>query len=284
VIGATGWCELWRELCEAQARARRSDARTDPADHWSHRARAFAAGVARRWSAPDSSRVTVAAWLDAHPGASLLDIGAGTGAWAAFLSPRAARVTAVEPSSGMVEVLRETLAASGAANVTVVPRPWPDGAVGPHDVTLCAHAMYGAADFAGFVRGLERVTRRHVFLLLRAPDPDGVMAEATRRVRGHPHDSPNFQVGYNALLELGIFPDVVMEAGLWEPWSHASLEEALAEVKRRLGLPAPSEHDAFLADLLARRLARVDGGYLWPRATHSALVHWDVERYRAGAA
>lgn len=180
----------------------------------------------------------------------------------------------------MADVLRETLAASGAANVTVVPRPWPDEETGPHDVALCAHAMYGAADFAGFVRGLERVTRRHVFLLLRAPDPDGVMAEAARRVLGHPHDSPNFQVGYNALLELGIFPDVLMEEGTWEPWSHASLEEALAEVKRRLGLPAAGEHDAFLAGLLERRLTRTEAGFVWPRATRSALVHWDVERYR----
>jgi SAM-dependent methyltransferase len=279
----TDWCARWRELCEAQARAhaRRTDARVDPADPWSHRARAFAAGVTRRWSTPDSSRATVAGWLDAHPGSSVLDIGAGPGAWAAFLSVHAARVTAVEPSAAMVGLMRETLAAAGAANVTVVPRPWPDEAIEPHDVTLCAHAMYGAADFPAFIRDLERVTRRHLFLLLRAPEPDGVMAEAARRVWGHPHDSPNFQVGWNALLELGIFPDVVMEDGRWEPWSHASLEEALAEVKRRLGLPAASEHDAFLADLLERRLTPAPGGYVWPRATRSALVHWDVERYRA---
>lgn len=284
MTSATDWCALWRELCEAQARARAADASIDPADPWRHRARDFAVGVARRWSAPDSSRAAVATWLDAHPGASLLDIGAGSGAWAAFLSPHAAHITAVEPSAAMVAILRETLAAAGTANVTVVPRPWPDPETGPHDVTLCAHAMYGAADFPGFVRGLERVTRRHVFLLLRAPDPEGIMAEAARRVLGHPHDSPNFQVGYNALLELGIFPDVVMEEGLWEPWRHASREEALAEVKRRLGLLGTDGHDAFLADLLERRLTPADGGYVWPRATRSALVHWDAERYRAGAA
>ena len=276
----TDWCALWRELCEAQARARRADPRVDAADPWRHRAREFAAGVARRWSAPDSSRATVAAWLDAHPGSSVLDVGAGTGAWAAFLAGRAGRVTAVEPSAAMVELMREGLAAAGAANVDIVARPWPDAAVGPHDVTLCAHAMYGAADFAGFVRGLERVTRRHVFLLMRAPEPDGVMAEAARRVLGHPHDSPNFQVGYNALLQLGVFPDVVVEEGRWEPWRHASLEEALAEVKRRLGLAAASPHDAFLAELLERRLARTDDGYVWPHGTRSALAHWDVERYR----
>jgi len=273
----TDWIALWRELHEAQVRGWKADRSRSGEDAWRDKARGFAAGVARRWSTPDSSRGTVAAWLDAHPGSTVLDVGAGTGAWAAFLAAHAAKVTAVESSPAMVEVMHETLAAARVANVEVVPAAWPDAAVGPHDVTLCSQAMYGFADFAAFVGSLERVTRRHCFLLMRAPVMDGIMAEVARRLWGHPYDSPNFQVGYNALLQLGIFPDVVMEdSGLWEPWTSASPEEAVAEAKRRFDLPEPSEHDAFLRDLMARRLTLVDGGYAWPRGVRSALVHWDV--------
>jgi hypothetical protein len=92
-----------------------------------------------------------------------------------------------------------------------------------------------------------------------------------------PHDSPNFQVAYNALLQMGIFPDVQMEdEGHWTPWTSPTPEDALANVKRRLGLPDPNDHDAFLRDLLARRLRREGDAYLWPRAMRSALVNWDV--------
>ena len=273
----TDWVGLWRELCEAQARSWQTDRTRGPEDAWRDKARAFAAGIAKRWSTPDSSRGTVAAWLDAHPGSSVVDVGAGTGAWAAFLAGHASRVTAVEPSPAMVEVMRETLLAAGAANVELVQAAWPDVALEPHDVSLCSQAMYGFADFPAFVRSLERVTRHHVFLVVRAPVMDGIMAEISQRVWGQPYDSPNFQVGYNALLQLGILPDVVMEdTGLWEPWSSASPGEAVAEVKRRFGLADPCEHDAFLRDLMERRLTPVAGAYQWPRGVRSALVHWDV--------
>jgi hypothetical protein len=66
------------------------------------------------------------------------------------------------------------------------------------------------------------------------------------------------------------------DTGLWRPWTHDSLEEAVAEVKRRFGLPEVSEHDAFLRDLLQRRLDQRDGQWVWPRGVRSALVYWDV--------
>ncbi len=282
-MGATtDWIALWRELQAAQERSwQREVSRTPGGDPWREKARAFAAGIARRWATPDSSRATIAAWLDSHPGSSVVDVGAGTGAWAAFLAGHAGRVTAVEPSPAMVEVMRETLAAARVTNVEIVQAPWPDAPVGSHDVALCSQAMYGFADFPAFVRGLERVATRHAFLLMRAPVLDGILAEVATRVWGHPYDSPDFQVGYNALLQLGLFPDVVMEdTGLWEPWSSASPEEAIAEVKRRFALPERSEHDAFLADLMRRRLTPVDGRCVWPRGVRSALVHWDVGTQR----
>ena len=148
------------------------------------------------------------------------------------------RVTAVEPSGAMVEVMRGHLAAAGVTNVDVVQGAWPDVTVEPHDFTLCSHAMYGCPDLPGFVRASSRCTRPRLLPGdARARRRTGSWREAARRVWGHPHDSPNFQVAYNALLQMGIFPDVLMEdTGPWDPWTSASLEEALAEVRRRFGL------------------------------------------------
>lgn len=99
------------------------------------------------------------------------------------------------------------------------------------------------------------------------------------RVWGHPYDSPNFQVAYNVLLQMGIYPNVLMEnGGLWTPWKNASIEEALAEVKHRLGLGPSGEHDEFMIDLLRRRLILEDGQYVWPRSVRSALIYWDVRQ------
>ncbi len=272
----TDWICLWQQLVEAHAHGRLAEGQSDP-DVWRARARAYHAAVQRRWAASDSSRDFIATDLEAHPGETALDLGAGSGAWTVFLAARAREVTALDPSPAMLEVLRENVAAAGLSNVTVIEGAWPEADVSAHDIVLCSHALYGVADFAAFVRKMEATARRRCYLLLRIPLPDSVMAEAARHIWGQPHDSPNFQVAYNALLQLGIFAHVLMEdTGLWEPWVSADLDAALLEVKSRFDLIHEDKYDAFLRELLTRRLIKQDGQYLWPRGIRSALVYWDI--------
>jgi predicted ABC-type transport system involved in lysophospholipase L1 biosynthesis ATPase subunit len=73
---------------------------------------------------------------------------------------------------------------------------------------------------------------------------------------------------------MGIRANVLFEeAGNWDTWRSATLADALFEAKRRL-LLRTVEHDAFLLDLLARRLSLENGELVWPRDVRSALVFW----------
>ncbi|MBN2389986.1 MAG: methyltransferase domain-containing protein [Anaerolineae bacterium] len=271
------WLLLWKELVEAQARRHKPAAADATPDVWHARARTYHEAVQQRWSQPDSSREFIAADLHEHPGETVLDIGAGTGAWTVFLAQVARQVTAVDPSPAMLRLLRENVAEAALTNVTIVEGGWPEVVVAPHDVIFCSHALYGVADFAMAVQRMAAVARRRCYLLLRIVTPDSVMAQAAQHILGQPHDSPNFQVAYNALAQMGIFANVLLEdSGLWKPWTHDSLEDALDDVKRRFSLVNDATHDAFLRDLLARYLTEVDGQWVWPRSTRSALVYWDV--------
>jgi SAM-dependent methyltransferase len=276
----TDWAQLWRELSQAQARSWNKGKEPDPrrdADAWHDKARSYYAGVRRRWAQPDSSRARVVQWLDENPGSTAMDIGAGPGAWTVLMAQHAREVTAVEPSSAMIEVLQENVAAAGLTNVKVVQASWPHAEVEPHDATLCFHAMYGYPDLPAFLRRMMTATRHTCFLGLRVPTQDGLMAEAARRIWGHDYDSPNFQVAYNVLLQMGICANVLMEdTGLWEPWISPSIEDALSDVKRRFGLAEHSEYDEWLTDLLRHNLTPVEDHYVWPRGVRSALVWWDV--------
>jgi SAM-dependent methyltransferase len=275
----TDWIRLWRELVETKPRDWKEGGASVTGDVWCTKAREFNAGISRRWAKSDSSRDFIVAQLDAAPGATLLDIGAGTGSWAILLSRHARKVTAVDSSIAMIQVMQENLQAENVTNVEIVHGSWPDLQVEQHDFTLCSHAMYVCPDLPIFVQRMVQATRRTCFILMRAPTADGIMAEAAMHIWGLPYDSPNFQVGYNALLQMGIFPNVLMEnTGRWDPWTNATLEEALAEVKRRFGLSQVSEHDEFLTNLLRRRLSLVDGQYVWPRGVRSALIYWDVRQ------
>jgi SAM-dependent methyltransferase len=272
----TDWDLLWRELVTIRSQSRKRGAEQDrDEDVWSKRAQRFDAGVERKWAKPDSSRRFILDQLDSD--STVLDIGAGTGAWSILMSQCAKQVTAIEPSPAMMEVMRNKLAAQKITNVSIVTGSWPDVSVERHDFSLCSHSFYGYPDFTRFVRQMNASTKRMCFLLLRVPMINGVQAEAAQHIWGQPLDSPNFTIAYNILLRIGIYANVLMEdTGLWSQKTSASLEAALSRMKRHFGLIENSEYDNYLMDLLHRRLTLENGSYVWPPEVRSALVYWQV--------
>ncbi len=264
----TDWAALWRDLVEREDwGARRGD------DPWADRAEGFNQRLTRRWSRPHPLRDAVAARI--LPGSTVLDIGAGTGAWAILLAGTASRVTAVDPSPAMRAVMAENLAAAGVGNVDVVPGHWPDLDLPAHDYTLCSHAMYGSPDLPRFVQRMIEATHRSCFLLIRTPVPGGIMTEAARRLWGHPMDSPNFVIAYNVLLQMGLAPNVLISHQPWPARTSETTDHALGQIKEHFRLEG-TEHDDYLNGLLRRRLIPGEGGYSWPPDLRSALIYWDV--------
>ena len=123
---------------------------------------------------------------------------------------------------------------------------------------------------------MAALTRRTCFLVLHLPVVGGVMAEASMHLWGHPLDSPNFIVAYNVLLQMGLAPNVLVGRHVSGPPASATLDDAVARMKRHFGL-ADTDDDGYLVGLLTRRLEHQDGRYLWPPQMRSALVHWSVE-------
>jgi len=273
----TNWNKLWETLSENQSRAFAAKKQSQDDDFWKHKAKAFDKMVDQRWAKPDSSRDFLIKKLKDNPGSTLLDIGAGTGKWSVLVSPFASRVTALEPSPAMQAVLKEKIREQGVGNIDIVTGKWPEDDVERHDFILASHSMYGVTDFEAFVRKMCETADKACLLLLRVPFADSVMATAASRILGQPYDSPNFQIAYNILLGMDIFADVIMEAdGSWPPWANDSFEEALDEIKNRLGLSEKSRHDAFLKDLLKANLNIKKGKYVWPAGNRAALVYWEV--------
>jgi len=270
----TDWAVFWRELVEMRARGFREETEKN-SDHWTGRAHKFQEGVSRRWQQKDSSREFILSQTSAE--STLLDIGAGTGAWALLLAPRVRRVTAIDPSDAMIAVMRENIARQNIQNISIVKGSWPEVDVEQHDFSFCSHAMYGCPELPAFIRKMESCTRRTCFLLMRAPSLDSIQSEASRYLWGHPLDGPNFVVAYNVLLQMGIYANVSMEnTGLWASRTSPSLESALTRLKRFMGFIDSSEHDSFFMDILRRRLVWKDGSYAWPQEMRSALIYWDV--------
>jgi SAM-dependent methyltransferase len=247
------WAELWKELVMLNDRWQEIGETQE--EHWKKRARSFSEEIQKSWARPDSSREFLVSRLLAAPEATLVDIGAGTGAWTALAARYASSVTAIDRSQAMIEVMRENLDKDGISNVRIIHGIWPEVEIELHDFSLCSHAMYGEPDLPRFLRKMADITRKTCFLLIRAPKMDGLMAEFARMVFGQPHDSPNFVIAYNTLIEMGIYANVLIEdTGLWKGWTNDSLEEALADVKRRLGLKNNPTYDTILYRRLKEEL------------------------------
>lgn len=273
----TNWTRLWKELSEIQNRAFGRKEQNTEDDFWKNKAKSFDKMVDERWEKPDSSRDFMIRTLKDNPGSTLLDIGAGTGKWSILVSPHAAKVTAFEPSLSMQEVLKEKIQDQGITNIDIITGTWPEDDVLPHDYVLASHSMYGAGDFTAFVDKMIHTAKKACILLLRAPYADAVMAEAAQKVFGQPYDSPNFQIAYNILLGMDIYPDVIMEAdGSWPGWANDTFEQALEEMKSRMDLTDNNAYDGFLSDLLNANLTIKDDKVVWPSGNRSALVYWEV--------
>ncbi|HJN86316.1 MAG: class I SAM-dependent methyltransferase [Dehalococcoidia bacterium] len=263
---------LWRELSlrvrKPAGRGHRGD---DPGRKQAAR---FEASAKRRRS--DEPDVLVDALADLlRPGDSLVDIGAGIGRWTVPLARLVKKVTALEPSPAMLARLREN--ASLLTNITVVESSWEDAEVGPHDVALCSHAMYSNPDLMAFVSKMERVARRLCALALRVPSHDGIIGELAQRVHGRWHDSPNFILAYNILLDAGICPNVSMEPEV-RYWTDETFDGAMGRAKRHLRLGESTAYDDTIRSVLNQRLTARDGQWVWPDGMRSALVWWSPPR------
>jgi hypothetical protein len=104
----------------------------------------------------------------------LLDIGAGGGRYALPLALECREVIALDPSEGMLGVLRAGIEEHQIGNVRVVPGRWPAAApdVGVADVALISHLGYDVEDIGPFLDAMEAVARRTcIAVLLERPPP-----------------------------------------------------------------------------------------------------------------
>jgi SAM-dependent methyltransferase len=208
---------------------------------------------------------------------TVVEIGPGAGRWTIPLAKTAGSVTAIEPTSGMVDMLRENIRNAGLSNVTILSQTWEDASPQIHDNVICAHGMYGSPDLAMFVRKMERFSRKRCYMAMRMPPADGILGELSLEIHGCRHDSPDAVIAYNALYTMGIYANVLVENDIAN-WVNTTLENAFHRVKKHLHLETSGAYDELIYSALNRRLNFSNGVYSWPDGMRSALLWWHLRR------
>ena len=156
-----------------------------------------------------------------HNPKTIVDVGAGTGVFAIPLARNREKVVAIEPSTGMLDILRGKAEEEGLANIEYINSRWEDVATdellqyncGTYDAVVCSHALYYITDLHQSFKKMDAVSDGSVYLLTGgAHDTDSQdHSRLWERVHGKPAPAyPDHSCLYMVLREIGLHPNIEM--------------------------------------------------------------------------
>jgi SAM-dependent methyltransferase len=212
----------------------------------------------------------------ARPDETWLDIGAGGGRYALPLALAVREVIAVDPSPGMLSVLREGMEQHDIRNVRVVEGRWP-AAADPSltaDVSFIAHVGYDVEQIGPFLDAMERSARRLCVAMLFWRRPTWAIDRLWPAVHGVERALlPAMRELVTLLMARGRpvgIQIVESPAGGIE-----SVDQVLGLARHQTWVTPGSEADRRLEAALRERLVERDGklAFEWS-PTHLGLVTW----------
>jgi SAM-dependent methyltransferase len=204
----------------------------------------------------------------ARPEDTWLDIGAGGGRYALPLALAVREVIAIDPSAGMLAVLRELMEEHGIANVRVHEGRWPPDAsvaaqLGPFpiaDVALIAHVGYDIEAIGPFLDAMEAAVRRTCIAVLMESTPASVAAPFWPPVHGEPRiPLPALPEFVELLRARGREPQV--SEAQREPRRFESREALEAFLRRQLWIAEGGEKERRYREVLDTLVVEDDGQF-----------------------
>ena len=212
----------------------------------------------------------------ARPDESWLDIGAGGGRYALPLALHVREVIAVDPSQGMLGVLREGMAEHGIENVRVVEGRWP-AAADPSlqaDVAFIAHVGYDVEQIGPFLDAMDRSARRLCVAMLFWRRPTWAIDRLWPAVHGVERALlPAMREMVTLLMARG--RPVGIQLVEVPPNAFESPEQVVGLARHQTWVRPGSEADRRLDAAIRERLIERDGRYAFEWSpSYLALVTW----------
>lgn len=207
-----------------------------------------------------------------------MDIGAGGGRYALPLASQSKEVIAVEPSDGMLEVLRAGATEHNITNVTTVVSRWPMEDAPECDVSLISHVGYDIEEIGPFLDAMEASSRRLCIAILLDRAPSSLAAPLWPAVHG---------VARNLLPGLSEFLSVQMARGRLcevrlsqrDAPRYKTADAPLGFMRQQMFIRPDGEKDARLQKELALRM-QPDGDEFVMSSTPMpmGIVSWEPPR------
>lgn len=206
---------------------------------------------------------------------SALDIGAGCGALTIPLAQKIKKVTALEPSSAMIRVLKEEAEKQGLRNIECIEAGWGEQSLSRYDIAVSANVPGALMDSEEFIRGVEKLARRYVFFI-QGVDPHKdkfFYKELYPIIFKKEYPTKDDYLGtYSLLHSFGIYANVaIVEYNFDQRFK--DLDGAVDFWKEHMSLKT-SEFDETLREFLKKKLDRFRKGYVVKIRKKSAIMWW----------
>ncbi|MGA1839199.1 MAG: class I SAM-dependent methyltransferase [bacterium] len=208
----------------------------------------------------------------------VLDIGSGPGVLAIPIAKKVEHVTSVDPSDGMIRVLKSKMEEYGITNIHYIRKRWEDVNIEkdlktPYDVVLASLSL-GMFDIRKSIKKMTDVSSRYIYLYWFAGEPSWDVHSRNLMTLLHEtdfHPMPRSDVLFNVLYQMGIYPHIRAF-----PYMHLNvfscMEDAVNYFSFRYG--ACSDHQkSILRDYLKDILEEEDG-FLVLRSPATCLKIW----------
>jgi SAM-dependent methyltransferase len=212
--------------------------------------------------------------LELRPGYSVLDVACGTGVLAIPLAARVHRVTALDISPLMLEILQQRILKSGITNVTIINKDWNDVIIGEdipgHDVVLVSRSM-PYRRLSETLQKINNAAKSACYITWRAERTDDYEASVAKAIGKDYQSYPDYLTIVGMLGKLDIKADIEIFESYHEE-KYPSLKEAVLNMAR--GAKISDSQFVRLFSLANNRLNQKDGYYYATNKLKWALISW----------
>ena len=212
------------------------------------------------------------------PDFEVLDIGAGPGTLAIPFAEKVRKVTAVEPSRGMIEYLMKDAEEIGIKNIEIINKSWQevdDSEMRKRfDIVACSHLLWQFKDVDRQLRRMEDASRGHCCVVHPAGGRDIIIQQLWPEIMGREYGgelAPDLDdLLFVMLRDRGVLANVRVIDFI----TRLSVEQ-----EERLIISLLSQHSeitpALREVIKSRVLERLSNG-MYKEKSHAAVVWWKI--------
>ena len=209
---------------------------------------------------------------------TVLDIGCGSGIITIPLAQKARKVTALDISRKMLQLLEENAVEECLTNINPVNRRLEDVLltrdIEPHDVVVASRSLNGVYNIKQMLEEINKIAKKYVYITLWGANNIKFGNEISKIIGREFHEHPTYIYAYNILYELGIYANIeILEYDNSSYYS--SIDESVESFKWKIGNLNQNEED-ILRNYLAEKMVKTDDSkFKFPNNKPDwALIWW----------